>query len=222
MRLYELVLKRLLSEAGQPDLGNVQFSPIRTDGVSTDEPNTESEERIYRAFRDWLSGGTIDPDITNELRLLMKSKKYSSFFREPPSGAEVYRGTKMTEEALSKLLNKPVDKNLESDDHDVNVIVTPRVSKGGVASWSHDMSVAEDFAWGTGKATKRGNYGVVLIAQTDNNPGVFLDFNHIVNITNGFPKLAKREQEVLAMGPVKVSQIVWTRLKTSQSYEDIY
>lgn len=114
---------------------------------------------------------------------------------------------------MADWLGKSIDKIKDTDDADTNFVISPRMSAGGISSWSFDMSVVEDFAWGIRKPTKKGNYGVVLIAQVDDNPGIFLDFNHIVNSTDGFQKSSAWEQEVLALGSVKVSQISWVRLQ---------
>lgn len=80
MSLYKNVLRRLLIEAGQPDLGNIQFSPNRTDGASKEEPNTKDEDRIYRALRGWISSSTIDPDVVEKLYQLIQSKNIVHFF----------------------------------------------------------------------------------------------------------------------------------------------
>ena len=212
MSLYESVLKRLLKEA-QLDLGDVQFSPNRTDGALRSEPNTPDEERIFRALKGWVSSATVDPNDINDIKNLMSSPKYGKFFKEPPRDAEVYRGIKVTQEVIAGWSGMPVDVLKDEDDADANFTINLKDSSGGFASWTHDLSVAEDFAWGSGKATKRGNYGVVLVASVGVNPGTFLDFHDMRTKLSGFPVSSTWEQEVLALGPVRVSELAWKKLR---------
>lgn len=211
MSLYEAVLKRLLKES-QLDIGNVQFSPNRIDGAPREEPNTPTEDKLYRDLLSWISSATIDPDSVEVLKGLMSSSKHGQFFREPPIGSEVYRGMKVTKEVISGWTGLPSEKIADSDDAVVDFTLQPKSSAGGLASWSYDMSVAEDFAYGSGKASRRGNYGVVLVAQVKDNSGVFLDLDHITSKVRGFQKSSAWEQEVLALGPVRIDQLVWMRL----------
>lgn len=96
MRKNEKILRAYIREA--IDLGNIQFSPYRTDGADTSEPNTPEEEAIYGALvRRIVHNEPIDPAEVAILSDLVKSKRYgeegSGFFAGPRNpNSTLFRG----------------------------------------------------------------------------------------------------------------------------------
>jgi len=102
------LLRRYLREA--IDLGQIQFSPDRTDGVSTEEQNTPEEEDLYYKLTDRITKGSHITPETAQIIIDLLDSRYgrsgSGFFLEPPPNVELYRGHKVTNEWLSKHVSK--------------------------------------------------------------------------------------------------------------------
>ena len=79
LKITESVYRRLIQEQ-LPDLGDVQFSPQRIDGVPTDEPNTDDEKRLRYDLQAWIKYNSLPSNTAGQIRDLIKSPKYKNFF----------------------------------------------------------------------------------------------------------------------------------------------
>jgi len=105
------LLRRYIREA--IDLGDTQFSPERTDGVDTSEPNTPEEQELYNKLLGRAQGsGALDAKLTKTLRDLINSEKYgpdgSGFFGGPDNTSQLlYRGHAYTQRWVDKHVADP-------------------------------------------------------------------------------------------------------------------
>lgn len=201
--LYESILIKLLHESTL-DLGNIQFSPNRVDGVSKNEPNTWDEKRMFSDILQWVEFSNSTPRFAENLRQLMTSPKYGNFFSPPKSGL-IYRGmSEIPIKTISGWLKSSGNEDLskkKSFEMDCNFVLEMQ-PESSVSSWTYSKKIAENFTdEGPGKS-------VVLTARVDQNPGVLLDLS---KIQRAVPDLGPNgdEKEVLALGPVIVSKIRW-------------
>ena len=80
------------------DLGKVQFSPVRTDFVNKDEPNTPEEEQLYQTLKSRMTlGRHLSPTDAQTIIDLLDSKYGqapggSGFFSEPAPDQSLFRG----------------------------------------------------------------------------------------------------------------------------------
>lgn len=100
------LLRRYVKEA--IDLGNVQFSPVRTDFVNKDEPNTPEEEQLYQMLKSRMTlGRHLSPTDAQTIIDLLDSKYGqapggSGFFVEPSADTNLYRGQDVDRAWLDK------------------------------------------------------------------------------------------------------------------------
>lgn len=208
--VYEAVCRRLLEEE-DPDLGEIEFSSIRSDGVSTTEPDTPYEETVRQQITAWLKhrGDMKGPGGAEDIRRLMRHPKYSRFFKSAEPGVEIYRGVAMTPGQLSRMLGLQLPQMKTSGKKEGTF--TGELSRGrAAASWTYELTSAERFA--EDMASEAGSaLAVVWTANTDDNPGILLDLWRMLQVTRRSPtwKNYINEAEVLALGPVAVSSVSW-------------
>jgi len=100
------LLRRYIREA--IDMGQVQFSPNRTDGANKDEPNTPEEDELYNdLFARIKLGRHLTPKNAQIIIDLLDSRYGqapggSGFFVEPPQDQQLYRGQSFDVEWLKK------------------------------------------------------------------------------------------------------------------------
>ena len=162
------LLRRYIREA--IDLGNVQFSPKRRDGVDQTEPNTPEEEALYQSLIKRVEGqAPLDAANAKILKDLINSKEYgvggSGFFGGPasPSAGQtsmLYRGQlypqQWAEENISDLSAIPRwnGDHYQFGNHFANMkpfpLNPPYVygpnKKEGFRGWTYDFAVARNFA----------------------------------------------------------------------------
>ena len=210
-------LKRL-EERGAPDLGNVQFSRYRKDDVPKNEKDTPEEHELYTSLENWISTGWgIDVSTAEELQSLMKHPKYGKFFRKPKGGSIMMRGMRVPEKVVKGWLSGDVEGTMEfegsdSGTLDVDFEVGSRTMGGKskvASSWTYSEGAAEEFS-STFAIGGSGNTSVILYAFPDDNRGVFFDLQHVKDRVKGLDTLPA-EQEVLALGSVKVSMMKWKK-----------
>lgn len=216
MRLEERIYRRLLREA-VPDLGKIQFSPDREDGVPRSEPNTPAEQDLYDAIGEWVESG--NPQIlcphVDSLRSLIDDRRYGMFFKHPKS-MPLYRG-------LSNVPSETIEGWLQGDENRAALRGFRQDYTGElncnfmlknvdcVSSWSYDQKIAKRFSRTRDLDSRCAN--IVLMTKRDVNPGVFIDLEEIqkkvpsLGVTYG-----TTEREVLALGDVVVTQIIWSSL----------
>ena len=215
-RLLREAIRRMIQE--EIDLGKIVFSPGRRDGVPTDEPNTQEEQDIFDALDKWvhdqseLSARALHDDIPE----LMRDPRYSDFFHPPPAGRPIYRGLnnvswgKITDKWLTGPANAAALDMLDNNTRDpgraeCDFVVRP---SGGWDSWTHELSVAKRFAAQSPQIV--GQINLVLVAHPEDNDMKLFDLGDVqrkvpdLMFTRGVD-----ESEVFALGPVRVSGIIW-------------
>lgn len=211
---YEKVCHRLLVESSI-DLGNIEFAPDRIDVIDTIEQNTPEEEDVWEALNDWVRHGKMTPAAREKFQALMSHPKYGKFFKTL-SGGTVYRGMVIKRSQVAGWLG--IDQS-ELPEHSMP-IPFPRAMRPTnlvANSWTKSRVEAGKFAGEHREITwNSGNLSVVFSARTEDNPGVFLDVEHMLKKLQGFSKYLK-EEEVLALGPVKGASIEWSTPKISSS-----
>jgi len=216
-QIYERIYRRLLRES--VDLGEIEFSPLRIDGVDTSEPDTAQEEVLFSAIRRWMRGSSTKK-TTDMIRGAAEDPKYAEFFNAPV-GQTIYRGMALDVYKLKRWLGVSYDTviGLEGE-KSVDIVLGPG-DKGG-ASWSYEAFEAKKFS----SIHADGNLEfdeesldyvsdepeVILEAETDGVPGHFVDLGALQSKIkpNELPTFGgKSEAEVLQLGPVRVKKIHW-------------
>jgi hypothetical protein len=211
-KLIENVMERLLREArADADLGDVEFSPIRSDGVPTDEPNTPFEDLVLDQIGNWVAGdGDLKgPGGADDLATLMRHPTYSRFFKEATPGETLYRGVAMTREQLAGILGRDPKKLPRRGSATGTFTAGPRRGAAG-ASWSYDDEQAEYFAEAAVESSQRQGC-VVFAASVDDNPGALLDLRWMLQRILRSPFLRRfiEEAEVVALRPLRVASLRW-------------
>lgn len=197
-----------LTEDEKYDLGDIVFSPNRTDGVSRSERNTYDEGNLYFNIVRWVnSWDPLKQNYVDMIKDLMKSEKYGSFFSELEPGIKIYRGIgNVQPDKLAKWLGiTDVTQLPRIGRQDGNWTMKP--ASGNTTSYTTDMYTAKDFSGSKYHGKKAGTFQVLLHANSADNPGILFDLERVlekIKDSVGFV-----ESEILALGPVNVSQISW-------------
>jgi hypothetical protein len=221
------LLRRYIKEA--IDLGKVQFSPSRVDGVNSTEPNTPEENALYNSLQRRIIGmEDIDEKTAHILSQLINSEKYgkrgSGFFQGPQLGTQLYRGHAVDQTWVDK--HVPAQYNIPRVDgsrpralmdSEEITLKTPHVftQRRGwtyklitAAVWASDYATGHQKLGGynsTPDLTK--NFAVVYIIDTDKiPPNAMLDFEHSVYKTATGREFSS-EQEVMNLLPINVTKV---------------
>ena len=196
VEIFQRVYERILREA---DLGDIEFSPNRTDGVSNDEPNTPEEEELYNDLKYWVIAERASDTLPDTVKTLLDDPKYNHFFIPPRSDETMYRGVGLTASELQDLIGRPPGAKGTANGKFKIDLIKP------VASWTRNYNVAEYFA---GAGAVHGRYCVVLTARAGDNPGQLLDLEVIVKKIDRLASWAY-EEEILALGEVTAIGVEW-------------
>lgn len=220
-QIYKAVCRRLLREGQQEiDLGKIVFSPHRSDGVPTDEPDTPDEEGLYGELLTWVGSARFDEEelTVPMLRKLMLHPEYKDFFVPPREGATLFRGISSVpinkvegwlsaggqHEALEAFRKGPRKGHV-----DTSLIVKTGISPA--ASWTYNEWIAlKKFAEvkddpGSDKCD------LVFEASTDDNFGAFLDLSKIQAVVPSIKFAGEDEMEVIALRHVTLSGMQWRK-----------
>lgn len=208
-RIIEAVCRRLLREA--PDLGEIEFSPSRLDGVDTGEADTPEEKALAKEIMRWLDAASAPPNFSSKLKELMSHPDYSRFFHPPDPGSTVYRGKTMSPSALADMLGVDVHDLGSSGQMKGNFTVPVRKN---VASWTYERHIADEFANRPNSRTQEDHLAVIFEAHVDDNVGHFVDMVDMVRRVSRW-RAYQREEEVLALspGPTNIFQITWSPMR---------
>ena len=204
--IYKRVMRRLLRESGL-DMGDIEFSPNRLDGVPRGEHNTPFEEKRFMEIGDWITKAMSSPDLGRKIEKLIKDPKYGDFFRKPESG-EIYRGLSMNKEDLLDLLGMEQGYDLPADGYETGRF-NIELLYNSVSSWTKDREVAENFSEENINASAA-PYAVILTARAEENPGKLLDLQRVEQLTDMWQGFVN-ESEVLAVSTIKAFQVEWIR-----------
>jgi len=221
MKLSVRQLRHLIRE--ELDLGDIEFSPERTDGADTSEDNTSYEDYLFKALDNWFTGNRIPPDLEYDLRSLMSD--YPKFFHEPRVD-EVYRGLAVAATDVARWTKLPPETFIRAGDAMVDFTAYPRRNSmgGTLVSWTTEYDSAEGFSKGTNidapsRPTRLKPVMLIMHAKVSDNPNTFLDLADIAGRVHAF-KSWSYEEEALALGPVKVYKIEWTVKDFDEPEED--
>ena len=164
-----------------------------------------------------LAGKTI-----KTLKSFLKSGMYKDVLNEPKSKT-LYRGVRMSFEQLLEMMpslkkQKDIDTKKSGSVKDVKRITVNRSGKN--SSWSSSRSTAEEFASGmfgivsnsNSLKLKEQNIVVVLSASVEDNPKTFLSGPDGLYDIEDFADDFGNEKESIALGPVKISGVMWRKL----------
>lgn len=203
-------LKRLIRElAADLPLQKYAFADQRKD--TPEEPNTEDEQELFYSLQDYFkNNSTIDNHMAKMIKDALTCGQYKDVFRAPDERT-VYRGMGVDDAFLKRALKLTDDKEIP-DIGDKSASFTFEPYHGTVVtSWTTDANIAINFAGD--HADRRHPWQLIMIAAVSDNP------NQLVVGPDGLYKIAEfsdysLEDEVLALGAVKVSQVAWSRMGT--------
>jgi hypothetical protein len=145
-RLQQLIRESIL------DWGKILFSPDRTDGVSTEEPNTKTEEDLFYGILNWQRNQSDMSEKTIlDLRYALSNNEFNDIL-SPPASETLYRGiTMVKKENLARLLGIPADDLQDSGTKEISLndpINNPgMLSKTrGYDSWTEEFEVSQWFS----------------------------------------------------------------------------
>lgn len=235
MKMTMGMLRRIIRESYEFDMGNVVFSHRRVDGAPRNEPDTEWEADLYTNLEAWVSDTWMPRSLPDTLMALTQSK-YKNFFKTARSNETLYRGisrvpierierwftakkNKMNSAALDVLLSGE-----EMTDYvPCRILLRPRNEEGGPMSWSRDRGIAETFAATASPGSAEGTMNVVFMTTPARVPGGTFDLEKIqiavpdlvYTSDTGEHDASETEGEVITFGDVtaigvkRVSEKAW-------------
>jgi hypothetical protein len=187
------------------------FADERYDQVPS-EPDNELEKKLYKALIDHFNNNiALNPENAKQLQRILKSGKYSSLIHGPTQDM-IYRGMTVPEQWIKTALKLKENDELPILGHmKASFTFKPR-SKFGATSWTTQQETAINFASGDSVE----DYQIVMVAEVANNKDKFImGDDGLYNVHN--LDVHADEHEVVALGNIKVTKIVWER---SDSYEN--
>lgn len=169
------------------------------------EPDTAPEKISRAAMKAQTSGNKPLPSpVASELVSLLRSREYPEVIHEPEAHT-IYRGMAVPRAYLARALRR---EDFEPEG-ETAASFTFEPTRGSTTSWSLSKDVANNFA--NDVATAHQNiemWCLVMEAKVDDNP------DSLMVGPGGFYKVPEfadyhTEEEVLAIGPVRVSRVMW-------------
>jgi hypothetical protein len=219
MRITESEIRRIIREEITPApprsaLNKFAFAEQRPEEFEDPEKNNEKENKLLRSILDhFLDGG--DGLTANDCSLIQKFLKkgiYSDVFF-PPTVKTVKRGMTVSESYLRSMKVFNIWSGLESGGfavvkHPQHWTYNPLQGKSA-SSWSKavltdpsDEGVVWNFAFGNTLYGDRGHKaGVIFVAETAANPGMFFDADGVYGLEGMTDSLAD-EEEAVGLGSI--------------------
>lgn len=179
------------------------------------EPNTPEEDAAYTALHKYVVANVpMPPEDAANVQAALKSRNYDDVLTAP-SSSTVYRGMTVPESWLRAALKASDDEELpERGELQASFTFTPW-GEGGASSWTYNAGVAGEFATLRMKREPSGTearYVVTMTAPADKSSKTMMTgpdgFYGVLGLGHN-----DDEEEVIAFGPVKVTQIKWKRVK---------
>jgi hypothetical protein len=220
MRQYQK--RHRMIEISDYPLEKYAFAPQRR-GKVPDEPNTKFESDLFRALKSHLEHvSALRPQYVQVVQQFLNNKQYTDIFHEPTQ-KQVFRGMAVTSQWLGNAINLDpyeIDNvNIEIDDEgfpdsgseSAKFTFRPK-NEGTGSSWTTDVQTAIDFGLGNIKSEKP--WGIIMVANVADNE------NRFVECENGIYDVEEldvydTENEVIALGDVKVSKLYWSLTRSS-------
>jgi hypothetical protein len=179
------------------------------------EPNTPEEDAALSALYKYVvSNVEIPPEAAENIQAALKSRNYDDVL-SAPYRSTVHRGMVVGESWLKSALKMSDDEDLPArGSREAGFTFTPRRA-GGASSWTYDADVAGEFSALRLKSEPSGTearYVVTMTAPADKSSKTMMTgpdgFYGVLGLGHN-----DDEEEVIAFGPVKVTQIKWERVK---------
>jgi len=189
------------------------FAEERGEDVPWEEDN-QKEHSLYTALASSFDGGwTLSPDQCTTLKRVLSMGWYSDVFG-PPKTDEVYRGMVVSAAWLKTALKVPEDQDLPGHGHDgkrASFTFKPKFNGlwRGSSSWTSRLDVAQNFG-NEQDLLDDADFAVVLTASVSANPDSLVSCAGGLYDMPDFDKWSF-ENEVIALGDVKVSYLQWHR-----------
>ena len=178
------------------------------------EKDTAIEKKVLRALERHVDQNQmLDKPYADAFKKILKKNQYSNIIK--PQTRAIYRGMVFSEDVLRKFLKlKKSEKLRDKGEQEISLVVKPQ--HGDASSWTAFKSVAARFSSGTTyKDSLVGKYKIILVANPDNNANKLLDLSAIYkelknNVIAGYEAY---DRETIALGSIKVSEIIWEKAK---------
>ena len=187
------------------------------------EPNTRYESDLFRALRSHLEHySALRPRYVLSVQQFLANKQYTDIFHEP-SQKLIYRGMAVTSQWLGNAINLDPDEidnvNIEIDDEgfpdsgseSAKFTFNPKNKDEG-SSWTTDVQTAIDFGFGNVKSEKP--WGIIMVATVVDNENRFVECNNGIYDVEELD-VYDTENEVIALGSIKVSKLYWSKTRNS-------
>lgn len=168
----------------------------------TDEP-----DHLYDAIYSYVRyNDQPSPGLISKLMSALETPGSAEWIIGPVVGTPLYRGLAYVQEKQMRKILKTTDSLPDQGSIDFTGVITPKGEKK-VMSFSKSIdAVRYKFL-----ASTRTSYWVIFTARAEDNPGIFLDLTRFYEMSN-FGRDMAAEEEVLALGPVKLQHIEWGKL----------
>ena len=193
-------------------LGNYAFANVRP-GIPP-EVNTEVEDGLEQELTThFVNNMHMSSKSGRALKTSLENDWYEKILAEPKQ-ATVYRGLRVSEEWMIKNIGddwrKRFDETKTGRLKTNNMILRPGAGAGSfeaaVTSWTNSIKMARHFAFGP--ASDDAVFAVVCCAAIKDNPNQFIDSAAGLYGIKGHDEFAD-EQEVLGIGSIKISHIIY-------------
>lgn len=177
-------------------LGKIVFPSLRQDVPL--EKNTAVETTLQNAiYGHIIRNKKLKSEDAQIIKSLVSGNYYPKWFSEPT--AEIlYRGMSVPKSYIANILGTDVDKTPRSGEKMIDWDFVPLDE---TSSWTTDEDEADSqFSVGSGVS-------FLMTANVSENPDKFVDIEKLYGISSFMDY--SREQEVIAIGPIKVFKIRW-------------
>lgn len=199
-----------------------RWSQRKNQGAPKIEPDTQREADLRKRVIKFIMNHkehSVDLAAAEDLLTIASDPKYKktlSLYKKGP----VYRGITVSADWFKRNFGTTYDEILANKpwgggDKLRDIVQTFERSStlrpaSPVTSWTKDWSQAESFAMGHGASGSE--FSVPLIYEANSSDGKFIDFERVYDISSdnyAGEELWKRriEQEVVSVGPVKISKV---------------
>lgn len=189
------------------ELGQYAFAKDRIDKKLPDEEDTPEEQKLFRNLAGHFNDNDpLGADSTLLMRDLLRKNVYTSVFNEPNPGDVLYRGFSVGEDWVRNHLDLPADRELPSKGSATKqFLLKSHKGPDKASSWTTSRMSAVAFS----TQTKGNPISVILHAKASDNPrGFVMGDGGLYNVKKF--STFRAEEEVLALGPIRVSKIEWS------------
>ena len=164
------------------------------------EPDTPQETSVLKGLINRIKhSGDLESADADSVRQCLSNGWYDKVFRRPEPGSVLYRGIRITPEALEKHV-ADFDGSTEGESNR-----TYDYNNGEKYSSSWSYSEREAWRWANPRML---GAGLLFVLQSDDNPDDLLDLSGVYSRLPLFDEY-KYEKEVMGLGRLKCSGLKW-------------